>query len=208
MVNGALSGRLGKRSIKTKKLNLKVMPMIRLKTPLSETDIETLKAGDFVLITGVIYGARDLVHNKFMELIEKGEDLPIMLKGQVIYYTGVSPAPPGKVVGAAGPTSSYRMDKYALKLLEMGVKGFIGKGPRAEFVKKALIKHKAIYMSAIGGAAALLSKTIKRARIVAYREFGPEALMEFYVEDFPAFVVNDIYGNDLYIEGQKRYRVI
>jgi len=182
--------------------------MIRLKTPLSEKDVEMLKAGDFVLITGIIYGARDLVHNKFMELIKKGESLPILLEGQVIYYTGISPAPPGRVVGAVGPTSSDRMDKYALKLLQLGVKGFIGKGPRAEFVKKALVKHKAIYMSAIGGAAALLSKAVKRAKLIAYKEFGPEALMEFYVEDFPAFVVNDIYGNDLYMEGQRKYMIL
>ncbi len=179
--------------------------MIRLKTPLSEADIKILKAGDFVLITGIIYGARDLVHNKFIELINKGESLPISLEGQVIYYTGASPAPAGKVVGAVGPTSSYRMDKYTPKILELGVKGLIGKGPRADFVKKALIKHKAVYMATIGGAGALLSKTVKRARTIAFEEFGPEALMEFYVEDFPVFVVNDIYGNDLYIEEKKRY---
>jgi len=176
-----------------------------LKTPLSENDIEKLKAGNRVLITGTIYGARDLVHKKFIEIIERGENLPIHIQGQIIYYTGMSPAPPGKVVGAVGPTSSYGMDKYAIKLLELGLKGMIGKGPRSNPVKDAMIKHKAVYMAAIGGAGALISTTIKRARTVAYEEFGPEALVEFYVEDFPAIVVNDIYGNDLYTEGQKRY---
>ncbi len=176
-----------------------------INTPFSEKDIEKLRSGDKALITGVIYGARDLVHKKFMESIDKGENFPIHLRGQVIYYTGMSPAPPGKVVGAVGPTSSYRMDKYAPKLMELGLKGMIGKGPRSDTVKDAIIKYKAVYMAAIGGAGALLSTTIKKARVVAYEEFGPEALMEFYVEGFPVVVVNDIYGNDLYIEGQRRY---
>ncbi len=182
--------------------------MIRLNTPLSEKDIEKLKAGDRILISGIIYGARDLVHKRFVEAIERGEKLPISLEGQVIYYTGMSPPPKGKIVGSVGPTSSYRMDKYVPALLSLGLKGCIGKGPRSDFVKKTLIKYKAIYMATIGGAGALISKAIKKARVVAYEEFGPEALMEFYVEDFPAFVVNDIYGNDLYIEGQKRYSIL
>jgi len=182
--------------------------LIRLKTPLIEEDIEKLKVGDRVLISGIIYGARDLVHKRFMESIEKGEELPISLKGQVIYYTGMSPPPKGKIVGSVGPTSSYRMDKYVPALLKLGLKGCIGKGPRSDFVKKLLVKYKAIYMATIGGAGALISKSIKKARIIAYKEFGPEALMEFYVKDFPAFVVNDIYGNDLYMEGQKRYSIL
>lgn len=176
-----------------------------LKTPLSEDDIKRLRAGDRVLVTGIIYGARDLVHKRFTELIENNRELPIHIRGQIIYYTGMSPAPPGRVVGAVGPTTSYRMDKYTVRLLELGLKGMIGKGPRSELVKDAMIKYKAVYMVAIGGAGALISSTIKSARTIAYEEFGPEALVEFYVEDFPVIVVNDIYGNDLYIEGQKKY---
>jgi len=179
--------------------------MIRIKTPLSDRDIERLKAGDRVFITGIIYGARDLVHNKFIELIKNGQRLPISLKGQIIYYTGMSPPPPGKAAGSIGPTSSYRMDRYVTELLKLGLKGFIGKGLIADHVKAALIQYRSVYMVTIGGAGALLSKSIKRAKTIAYEEFGPEALMEFYVEDFPAFVINDIYGNDLYIEGQKEY---
>ncbi len=178
----------------------------KVKTPLTEKDIEELKAGDKVLITGVIYGARDLVHRKFIELIEKGERLPIKLEGQVIYYVGMSPPPPGKIAGAAGPTSSYRIDHFTPKLLELGLKGMIGKGPRSEEVKEAIVKYKAIYMVTIGGAGALLSTKIKRFRLLAFEEFGPEALTEIYVEDFPAIVVNDIYGNDLYEIEQKKYR--
>lgn len=179
--------------------------MIKIKTPITEKDVARLRAGDRVLITGIIYGARDLVHNKFIELIRQGQKLPISLKGQIIYYTGMSPPPSGKVVGAIGPTSSYRMDKYVVELLRLGLKGFIGKGLISEEVKKAIVKYKAIYLVTIGGAGALLSKSVKKARTLAYKEFGPEALMEFYVEDFPAFVINDIYGNDLYIKGQSQY---
>lgn len=181
---------------------------ICLKTPLSEKDVESLKAGDRVFITGIIYGARDLVHKRLWELIKKGEKLPIQLSGQVIYYTGMSPAPPGKIAGAAGPTTSYRMDRYVPKLLELGLKGMIGKGPRSKSVKNAIIKYKAVYMVTLGGAGALISSTIKRVKVVAYEEFGPEALTELYVENFPAIVINDIYGNDLYINGQKKYRII
>ncbi len=179
--------------------------MIRIKTPVTEEDIKKLKAGDRVLITGTIYGARDLVHRKFIELIRLGQKLPINLEGQIIYYTGMSPPPPGKVVGAIGPTSSYRMDKYVVELLKFGLKGFIGKGLISEDVKKAILKYKALYLATIGGAGAFLSKSVKKAKILAYKEFGPEALMEFYVEDFPAFVINDIYGNDLYIRAKTIY---
>ncbi len=178
---------------------------VYLKIPLSQKNIESLSVGDKVFLTGTIYGARDLVHKKFMELIKYKNDLPIPLKGQVIYYTAMSPPPPKKIVGAIGPTSSYRMDRYTPILLDMGLKGMIGKGPRSEIVKKAIIKNKAIYMVAIGGAGALISTKIKYAKIIAYKEFAPECLMEFYVENLPLIVANDIYGNDLYVNGRKKY---
>lgn len=179
---------------------------IDLKTPLAAHDLESLRAGDRVTISGTIYTARDAAHKRLMDLIEAGEKLPLPIQGQVIYYVGPSPAPPGRVIGAAGPTTSYRMDPYAPKLIELGLKGMIGKGKRSDAVKEALVKHKAVYMAAIGGAGALMARAIKSARIVAYEDLGPEALRELTVEKLPAIVVNDTVGNDLYMEGKKQYQ--
>ena len=178
-----------------------------LKTPLSAGDIEPLRSGDSVTISGIVYTARDAAHRKIMELIEAGKELPIPIEGQVIYYVGPSPAPPGRVIGAAGPTTSYRMDPFAPKLLELGLKGMIGKGKRSREVIEAMVRYKGVYMAAIGGAGALMARAIKAARVVAYDEQGQEAIREIKVEGLPAIVVNDTLGNDLYVEGQKEYRI-
>ncbi len=178
----------------------------KIKTPLTEDVIEDLKCGDLVEITGVIYTARDAAHKRLVDLIKEGKNLPFDLRGAIIYYVGPTPAKPGKVIGSAGPTTSYRMDPYAPFLLEKGLKGMIGKGKRSKEVRDAIIKYKGIYFASTGGAAALLAKHIKSAEVVAYEDLGPEAIRRLYVEDFPAIVVNDIYGNDLYEEGVKKYK--
>ncbi len=179
---------------------------ISLSLPLKEEDIVRLKAGDRVLLTGVLYTARDAAHKRLVEALENGEKLPIDLEGQVLYYVGPSPAPPGKVIGSAGPTSAYRMDRYTPRLLQAGLRGMIGKGPRSEKIKEALNQYKAVYLAATGGAGALLSKKILKAEVVAYADLGPEAIRRLEVKDLPALVINDIYGGDLYLEGKEKYR--
>ena len=178
---------------------------IKITPPLTDEVIEKLKAGDRVLITGVIYTGRDMAHKSMVEGHQKGQPFPFDLKGQILYYTGPTPAPPGRPIGAAGPTTSYRMDKYAPYLLEQGLKGMIGKGPRGSEVRDAIRKRKAVYFAAIGGAGALISKAIKKAEVIAYPELGTEAVQRLEVVDFPAFVVNDIHGGDLYEMGVKEY---
>ncbi len=178
---------------------------IRIKTPLSNGDVEGLKAGDRVLISGVIYTGRDAAHNRLVDLIDRGEELPFDIRGQIIYYVGPTPARPGKSIGSAGPTTSYRMDPFAPKLLERGLKGMIGKGMRSQEVIDAMTRFKAVYMAAVGGAAALIARRIKKSEIIAYEDLGPEAIRRLEVEEFPAIVVNDIWGNDLYVEGVKKY---
>jgi fumarate hydratase subunit beta len=179
---------------------------IKISPPLTDDVIMKLKAGDRVLITGVIYTGRDMAHKYMVEGHRKGEKLPFDLKGQILYYTGPTPAPPGRPIGSAGPTTSYRMDKYTPYLLEQGLKGMIGKGPRGQEVKDAIRKNKAIYFAAIGGAGALISKAIRKAELIAYPELGTEAVMRLEVEDFPALVVNDVYGGDLYRMGVEKYK--
>ncbi len=179
---------------------------IQLKTPLSNDDVDKLKIGDKVLITGVIYTGRDAAHKRLTDLIKEGKELPIDVKGQIIYYVGPAPARPGKPIGSAGPTTSYRMDAYAPKLMELGMKGMIGKGNRAPEVIEAMKKYKAIYFGATGGAGAVLARSIKKATVVAYEDLGPEAIHRLEVENFPAVVINDTKGNDLYVEGAKKYR--
>jgi len=178
---------------------------IKISPPLTDEVIGKLKAGDKVLITGVIYTGRDMAHKYMVDGHRKGQAFPFDLKGQVLYYTGPTPAPPGRPIGAAGPTTSYRMDKYAPYLLEHGLKGMIGKGPRGAEVKDAIRKHRAVYFAAIGGAGALISRAIKKAEVIAYPELGTEAVMRLEVEDFPVFVVNDIHGGDLYEMGVAAY---
>lgn len=179
---------------------------IKITTPLTDETISKLKAGDRVLITGVIYTGRDMAHKYMVEGHRKGEKLPFDLAGQILYYTGPTPAPPGRPIGSAGPTTSYRMDTYAPALLELGLKGMIGKGPRGQAVKDAIRKHTAVYFAAIGGAGALISLSIKKAEVIAYPELGTEAVMRLEVESFPAIVVNDVQGADLYEVGLTTYR--
>jgi fumarate hydratase subunit beta len=179
----------------------------KMRLPLSGKSIADLKAGDNLLLSGIVYVARDTVHKKMVEALDKGEPLPFDIKGQTIYYMGPSPAPPGKVIGSAGPTTSARMDMYTPRLLATGLKGIIGKGARSKEVRDALKKHKAVYMAAVGGAGALISKTIIKSEVIAYPELGPEAILKLEVKDFPATVINDIYGGDLYAEGKEKYRV-
>ncbi|BAF69949.1 Fe-S-containing hydro-lyase [Nitratiruptor sp. SB155-2] len=181
------------------------MAEYKLKTPLSNEDVEKLKAGDIVYLTGTLYTARDAAHKRLVDLIFEGKELPFDLHGAVIYYVGPTPPKPGEVIGSAGPTTSYRMDSYAPILIEHGLKGMIGKGKRNDAVKEACKKHKAVYFGAVGGAGALLAKRIKDAEVIAYPELGPEAVRRIVVEDFPVVVVNDTYGNDLYEEGRKQW---
>jgi len=179
---------------------------IELVTPLSTDMISGLCAGDSVVVSGQIYTARDAAHRRLLDLIAAGKEIPIPIQGQVIYYVGPSPAPPGRVIGAAGPTTSYRMDPYTPKLLELGLKAMIGKGKRSKEVIDAMVRYKAVYLAAIGGAGALMAQAVKEARVVAYEDLGPEAIRKLTVHKLPAVVVNDILGNDLYAEGQKAYR--
>jgi fumarate hydratase subunit beta len=178
---------------------------IRLKTPLTDGDVEKLKAGDKVLITGVIYTGRDAAHKRLTDLLKEGKPLPFDIKGQIIYYVGPAPAKPGHAIGSAGPTTSGRMDAYSPKLMEIGLKGMIGKGMRKKEVIEAMKKYKAVYLAATGGAGALLAKSVKKAEIVAYEDLGPEAINRLEVVDFPAIVVNDTKGNDLYQQGMAKY---
>lgn len=179
--------------------------MQRIASPIDPAVIEELRAGDQVLITGTMYVARDAAHKRMVEALDRGDDLPFAIEGQTIYYMGPSPARPGNVIGAAGPTTSGRMDAYAPRLMEVGLRAMIGKGLRAPEVKEAMKKHKAVYFAALGGAGALISKSIKKAEVVAYEDLGAEALRRIEVEDFPATVINDIYGGDLYQEGKAKY---
>ena len=177
----------------------------KITTPLSEETVMSLKTGDEVLISGTIYTARDQAHFRLVKLIEENKPLPFDISGQVIYYVGPTPERPGEVIGSAGPTTSYRMDKYAPVLMRHGLKGMIGKGKRSAEVKDAMKRYKAVYFGAIGGAGALISKTIKSSKVIAYDDLLSEAVRQLYVEDFPAVVVNDAYGGDLYEEGRKKY---
>lgn len=174
-------------------------------TPLSDEDVEALRSGDRVRISGVIYTARDAAHARLAALIDRGEPLPFDVRGQIIYYTGPSPARPGDIVGSIGPTTASRMDKYTPALLALGLKGTIGKGYRGPAVKEALQRHRAVYFGAIGGAGAVLSRHVKALEVIAYEDLGTEAVRRLVVEDFPAIVINDCHGGDLYEEGRKVY---
>ena len=178
---------------------------MNIRTPLKKEDIEKLKAGDIVKISGIIYTARDAAHKKMCELLEKNQELPFEPEGAVIYYAGPSPEKPGQVIGSAGPTTSGRMDAYTPSLLLAGVKGMIGKGIRSDKARESIVKNKAVYFAATGGAAALISRSVISSRVIAYEELGTEAVRELVVKDLPVIVINDIYGNDLYTEGQKKY---
>ena len=173
--------------------------------PLTDEVIAGLRAGDRVLLTGTVLAARDAAHKRLVELVDKGEPLPVDLAGQIIYYAGPSPAKPGKPIGSVGPTTSGRMDAYTPALLDLGLKGMIGKGYRSQAVKDAIVRNKAVYFASVGGAAALNAQCVTAARVVAYEDLGPEAIREMDVVDFPVIVVNDIYGGDIYEEGRRQF---
>ena len=180
--------------------------IIKITTPLDTKKIIKLKTGDFVNITGNIYGARDAAHKRVFELIKKGQKLPIELKGQIIFYAGPTPAKPGYQCGSVGPTTSYRMDPYTPSLLERGLKGMIGKGFRSKEVIDSMKKNKAVYFAAVGGTAALIARSVKKSEVIAYKDLGAEAVFRFYVEDFPAIVVVDSAGNNLYETEPPKYK--
>lgn len=186
------------------------LPMERaLVFPCIEREIfRQLEAGDFITISGKILAARDQTHRLLLRLLEEGRPLPVSLEGQLIYYVGPSPAPPGKIIGAAGPTTSYRMDPYTPALLALGVAATMGKGKRSEEVREAHRRHGALYLATFGGAGAYLSRCIKGAKVLAFPELGPEALFELEVEDFPAVVINDLSGRDFYEEAQEKWRKV
>lgn len=182
------------------------MGIKRIQTPLTDEVIQSLKAGEKVLISGFIYTARDAAHKRFAEALDAGKELPFDIKGQVIYYCGPAPAPPGKVIGSCGPTTSSRMDVYAPRLIGLGLKGMIGKGKRSDAVKKALQEHRAVYFGATGGAGALIARTVVASQVIAYEDLGPEAVVRLEVRDMPLFVINDTFAGDLYQEGMERYK--
>ena len=179
---------------------------VHLETPLTRENNEALRTGDIVLISGVLFTARDAAHARMAEVIENGEPLPFDPEGQVVYFTGPAPARPGQALGPAGPTTASRMDPYSPLLIERGLKGMVGKGVRSESVLESMREHGCVYFGAVEGTAALLADKVKEAEIVAYEDLGAEAIRRLVVEDFPVVVVNDLYGGDLYREGRERWR--
>ncbi len=177
----------------------------KIETPLTIDKVKELNAGDVVLLSGEIFTARDAAHKRLVELVDKNEKLPLELQDAIIYYVGPTPPKPGEVIGSAGPTTSYRMDSYTPKLLDLGLKGMIGKGLRGKEVIDSMIKNRCIYFGAIGGAAALMAKCIKKSELIAYEDLGAEAIRKLWVEDMPLVVVIDSHGNNLYQIGQKEY---
>ncbi|MDO8615990.1 MAG: FumA C-terminus/TtdB family hydratase beta subunit [Dehalococcoidia bacterium] len=178
----------------------------RLRLPLSDADIEKLRTGDYVYLSGPVYAARDAAHKRMVEALSKGEPLPVDIRGLVIYYVGPTPAKPGAVIGSAGPTTSERMDPFTIPLLEAGLRGAIGKGGRTPPIREALQRHRAVYFLAVGGAGALLARQIKSVEVVAYQDLGTEAIRLLGLEDFPVIVCNDIYGGDLLEQGKAQWR--
>jgi fumarate hydratase subunit beta len=179
-----------------------------INTPLTPELINDLMAGDRVFLNGIIYTGRDAAHKRLAELIEKGEELPMDIMNQTIYYVGPCPAKPGQVIGSAGPTTSGRMDSYAPLLMEHGLKGMIGKGIRNQQVVDSIIKYNAVYFAAIGGAGALLAEAIKEAEVIAFPDLGAEAIYKLRVENFPVIVIIDNKGNDLYKLGKEKYKIV
>ena len=182
------------------------MKIKNIMTPLDDDVVKELKVGEKVFLSGYVYTARDSAHKRFMDVLNAGKELPFDIEDQIIYYCGPSPAPPGKVIGACGPTTSSRMDSYTPKLLSLGLKGMIGKGKRSPAVKEALKGYRAVYFGATGGAGALLSQSVVSSEIIAYEDLGAEAVIRLEVKDMPLFIINDIYGNDLYETGMEQYR--
>jgi len=182
------------------------MDVKRIWTPLDESAIAGLRSGDSVLLSGVLYTARDAAHRRFCEMLDRGETLPVDLAGQVLYYAGPVPAKPGKVIGPIGPTSSYRMDPYTPRLLETGLKGMIGKGNRSDSVVCAIGRYKAVYFASVGGTAAAGARCVKKAEVAAFDDLGPEAVYRLEVREFPLVVAIDCHGGNLFNEGMKKYR--
>lgn len=180
----------------------------KITLPITQDDINSLKAGDSVLLTGTILTGRDAAHKRLFELIEQGKELPVDIKGEIIYYVGPAPAKKGYAVGPAGPTSSYRMDKYTPSLLDLGLKGMIGKGARSKEVIDSIVKNKCVYFAAIGGAAALIAKSIKSEELLCYEDLGTEAIRRYTVENFPCIVAVDCEGGNVYESEPKKYRTI
>ena len=174
--------------------------------PFTDEVVSQLRAGDRLLLSGTLYVARDAAHKRMVEALDRGEELPLDVKGATIYYMGPSPARPGRPMGAGGPTTAYRMDPYAPRLMALGLKAMIGKGRRSQAVRDAIVKYNAVFLGGVGGAGALLSKAVKSAEVIAYDDLGPEALRRLVVENLPVTVVNDATGRDLYEEGRARYR--
>jgi fumarate hydratase subunit beta len=181
---------------------------LKIISPIDTTIIEKLRVGTRVLISGVLYTARDSAHRRLVETLERGEQIPFDIRGQTLYYMGPSPPRPGQIIGSAGPTTSGRMDTYSPPLIAIGLKAMIGKGNRSSEVRKAIKRYKAVYLVAIGGTGALLSKAIKEVQVIAYPDLGVEAIMRLEVEDLPAICANDIYGDDLFEQGKARYQKI
>jgi len=175
--------------------------------PLTDETLKDLHSGDNLLLTGVMYAGRDVAHKRLIEALDQSKPLPFNLKSQTLYFMGPTPARSGRPIGAAGPTTSGRMDSYSPRLIAQGLKGMVGKGMRSQAVKDAMKKHKAVYLAAIGGAGAIISNSIKKAEVVAYEDLGAEALLRLVVEDFPVTVINDIYGGDLYQQGKTKYHI-
>jgi fumarate hydratase subunit beta len=172
--------------------------LIEVSLPFTKEALSSLQAGQLISLTGTLYTGRDQTHRRLCALLDEGKELPVDLAGQLLYYVGPSPARPGRVIGAAGPTTSYRMDSYTPRLLALGLAATMGKGARSAEVRQAMLAHGAVYLVAIGGAGALLSKCVKKAELVAFDDAGPEALFRFEVEKFPAVVINDLEGRDYY----------
>ncbi|MBN1856105.1 MAG: Fe-S-containing hydro-lyase [Dehalococcoidia bacterium] len=174
--------------------------------PFTDEVVSQLRAGDRLLLSGTLYVARDAAHKRMIEALDRGEELPLDVRGATIYYMGPSPARPGRAMGAGGPTTAYRMDPYAPRLMALGLKAMIGKGMRSQSVRDAIVKYNAVFLGGIGGAGALLSRAVKSAEVIAYEDLGPEALRRLVVENLPVTVVDDATGRDLYEEGRARYR--
>ncbi|HEX7712460.1 MAG TPA: Fe-S-containing hydro-lyase [Bacillota bacterium] len=179
----------------------------RINLPLSQQDIMDLQAGEAVLLSGALFSARDAAHKRLIAALGAGEPLPVNLSGETIYYVGPCPTPPGKIIGSAGPTTSGRMDPYTPCLLELGLKGMIGKGQRRSEVIAAMVQHRAVYFAALGGAGALIARSIRKAEIAAYPDLGPEAIFRLEVRNFPVIVAIDAYGTDLYQKGRVEYEL-
>ena len=179
---------------------------VRIAAPLSDDDVRALQAGTVVLISGVVYGARDAAHKRMIEELEAGRDLPFDPAGQIVYYVGPTPERPGNVIGAAGPTTASRMDRWTPTLLERGLKGIVGKGGRGPAIREELLRHNAVYMAALGGGGALAALTVKAQRVIAYEDLGTESIREIELQDFPAWVVNDASGRDFYTETIRPWR--